>query len=260
MTALVLDADGGFATLAVVSAGAGGSSLQIARSAAAAACRVSRGFADRAGGEPDVLPQERCRGRLVSVDARRRRSGADVPAVDHVVGLAFDYFGDPQPPRLLASAGDGPRSRGRRTARRRPRPASGRSGYPPGENCVFARDGAGAVAAAACRARRRHDARRTSTPRSSPTARGVPTRRARTDGTPTCSDPGRRRHAARRIGGGRAARSRGRALLACGDVDRRAAASCPTARSASRCRRETSICRGDPCTFGANTARRSSSR
>jgi hypothetical protein len=48
-------------------------------------------------------------------------TNADLPVVDHVVGLAFEYFGDPQPP-----------------VRPRP-PALGvqPTTYPAGENCVF---------------------------------------------------------------------------------------------------------------------------
>ena len=54
---------------------------------------------------------------------------ADVPLVDHVVGLAFDYLGEPRPPALEAStASYGPA----------PPPADIQtSAYPPGENCGF---------------------------------------------------------------------------------------------------------------------------
>jgi prepilin-type N-terminal cleavage/methylation domain-containing protein len=57
-------------------------------------------------------------------------SGADVPVVDHLVGIAFDYAGEPRPPALSAagtsSYGPAPPAPGTRT-----------SGYPAGENCVF---------------------------------------------------------------------------------------------------------------------------
>jgi prepilin-type N-terminal cleavage/methylation domain-containing protein len=54
---------------------------------------------------------------------------ADVPLVDHVVALAFDYFGEPRPPALasgVASYGPSPPPAGVRT-----------SAYAPGENCGF---------------------------------------------------------------------------------------------------------------------------
>lgn len=54
---------------------------------------------------------------------------ADVPVVDHLVSLAFDYFGEPQPPILTGSGptyGPRPPARGLRT-----------TAYPAGENCTF---------------------------------------------------------------------------------------------------------------------------
>jgi prepilin-type N-terminal cleavage/methylation domain-containing protein len=62
-------------------------------------------------------------------------TNADLPVVDHVVGLTFEYFGDPQPPALRTVAGQidswatyGPKP-----------PAFGvqSTAYPAGENCVF---------------------------------------------------------------------------------------------------------------------------
>lgn len=57
--------------------------------------------------------------------------GADVPVVDHVVGLSFDYFGDPQPPLMRRPLTD---------------PAGPWTTYGPtppesGENCVFVANG-----------------------------------------------------------------------------------------------------------------------
>jgi type II secretory pathway pseudopilin PulG len=51
-------------------------------------------------------------------------SGSELPVADHVVGIRFDYFGDPLPP-------SGP-----------PPPPSGvqTTAYPPGENCAFTFD------------------------------------------------------------------------------------------------------------------------
>ena len=71
-------------------------------------------------------------------------TNADVPVVDHVVGLKFDYYGDPRPPRLRKPLADptGPWT----TYGPKP-PALGSRipghGYPAGENCVFQVDAAG---------------------------------------------------------------------------------------------------------------------
>jgi Tfp pilus assembly protein PilW len=62
-------------------------------------------------------------------------SGADVPVVDHVVALAFDYDAEPRPPSLAAgetSYGPAPPPVGTQT-----------TGYPAGENCVFQLDPVG---------------------------------------------------------------------------------------------------------------------
>lgn len=74
---------------------------------------------------------------LMSVDGT---SGVDVPVVDHVVALAFEYFGDPQPPLMrkpLAEAAGPWTTYG-------PKPATVVvAPFAPGENCVFADDGSG---------------------------------------------------------------------------------------------------------------------
>jgi prepilin-type N-terminal cleavage/methylation domain-containing protein len=65
-------------------------------------------------------------------------ASADVPVVDNVVGLAFEYFGDPEPPRMIRPLSDptGP------WTTYGPPPARGPSGpYVAGENCVFAANG-----------------------------------------------------------------------------------------------------------------------
>jgi hypothetical protein len=57
---------------------------------------------------------------------------ADVPAVDHVVGLTFEYDGEAQPPAIVgeeSSYGQAPPPVGQQT-----------SAYPAGENCFFQRD------------------------------------------------------------------------------------------------------------------------
>jgi prepilin-type N-terminal cleavage/methylation domain-containing protein len=67
--------------------------------------------------------------------------GPDVPVADNVVGLAFDYFGDPQPPRVLRPLTDltGP------WTTYGPKPlVIAVPPYAAGENCVFALDPLGA--------------------------------------------------------------------------------------------------------------------
>jgi len=73
---------------------------------------------------------------LIRYDGGR---GADVPVVDHLVGLTFEYFGEPLPPqmRLALSNPVGPWT----TYGPKPPPAAvATSAYPPGENCAFALD------------------------------------------------------------------------------------------------------------------------
>jgi type II secretory pathway pseudopilin PulG len=67
----------------------------------------------------------------------------DIPVVDHVVGIGFEYFGDPQPPALVKPLDDpqGP------WTTYGPRPSSGAvAPFGPGENCVFVDDGSGTPA------------------------------------------------------------------------------------------------------------------
>jgi hypothetical protein len=62
----------------------------------------------------------------------------DVPVVDHVVGLAFDYYGEPQPPTMLQPLSEvtGPGTT------YGPKPSvTPVAPYAAGENCVFMNDG-----------------------------------------------------------------------------------------------------------------------
>jgi type II secretory pathway pseudopilin PulG len=73
-------------------------------------------------------------------------TGAEVPVVDHVTALAFTYEGDPEPPALNGTPLTNPFGPWT-TYGPAPPPAvveSPGGGYPPGENCVFATDAAGA--------------------------------------------------------------------------------------------------------------------
>ncbi len=67
-------------------------------------------------------------------------SGPDVPVIDHVVGLAFEYFGEPAPPRMLRplSDGSGPWT----TYGPKPPPADTTvAPYTAGSNCLFEANG-----------------------------------------------------------------------------------------------------------------------
>lgn len=74
---------------------------------------------------------------LMSVDGA---SGVDVPVVDQVVALTFEYFGDPQPPLMRKPLADatGP------WTTYGPKPAiTAIAPFAAGENCVFAADESG---------------------------------------------------------------------------------------------------------------------
>ena len=67
-------------------------------------------------------------------------SGPDAPVVDHVVGLSFEYLGEPDPPRMRRPLSD---AGGPWTTYGPPPPAADTSAVPytAGSNCVFAANG-----------------------------------------------------------------------------------------------------------------------
>jgi len=69
-------------------------------------------------------------------------AGLDVPVLDHLVALKFEYFGDPDPPRLTGVPLSDPR--GPWTTYGPAPPERGKQiptgGYPEGENCTFGVD------------------------------------------------------------------------------------------------------------------------
>jgi len=70
--------------------------------------------------------------------------GADVPVVDHVVGLQFQYLGEAEPPAIVVGTGVAEPQR----VTYGPLPPDvgvTRTGYSPGENCAFGRTGGGAL-------------------------------------------------------------------------------------------------------------------
>jgi prepilin-type N-terminal cleavage/methylation domain-containing protein len=67
-------------------------------------------------------------------------ASSDVPVVDNVVGLQFEYFGDPQPPIMKKALAD-PTGPWTTYGPKPPPPTVTLPGYPAGENCVFKSDG-----------------------------------------------------------------------------------------------------------------------
>jgi prepilin-type N-terminal cleavage/methylation domain-containing protein len=66
----------------------------------------------------------------------------DVPVVDNVVGLSFEYFGEAQPPAPIRPLDD-PIGPWTSYGPMPPQPGVKSTGYPEGENCTFIRDGGG---------------------------------------------------------------------------------------------------------------------
>jgi hypothetical protein len=79
--------------------------------------------------------------RLSQLVTREGATGADVPLVDHLVDLRFDYYGDPLPPMFSVDPSGNPASLAT-TYGPVPPPLDQipADGYPPGENCTFAVD------------------------------------------------------------------------------------------------------------------------
>jgi Tfp pilus assembly protein PilW len=77
--------------------------------------------------------------------SREGATGSDVPVIDHLVALQFDYYGEPQPPRVLVPDAASILRSPKTTYGPGPPPlveSLPAGGYPPGENCLFAVDAA----------------------------------------------------------------------------------------------------------------------
>jgi hypothetical protein len=70
---------------------------------------------------------------------RAKGRGPAQPVVDHVVGLEFQYFGEPQPPRIIEGAPDSTSDDRSTYGPLPPEPDVTLEGWPAGENCVFTR-------------------------------------------------------------------------------------------------------------------------
>ena len=140
-TVLVYDATGHFDIFTLTSVSANGGTVVVNKPAGAAATTYKAGSKIvRAIDRTYSLKADAATNQyqLVSYDGS---SNADKPVADHIVGLKFEYYGDPQPPTLkkpacpasaiapCTSYGPQPPARGVQT-----------TAYPAGENCVFTVD------------------------------------------------------------------------------------------------------------------------
>lgn len=131
MTLLAYGEAGSHDTFSVLSASAESATLKITSRPAAAARPTYK------IGSKVVEAQVRTYSRKTTVSPPSDQlMRGDVPVVDHLVGLAFDYYGEPEPPILLPA---GP------TYGPKPPPLTVKAtAYPAGENCTFQIDaGAG---------------------------------------------------------------------------------------------------------------------
>jgi hypothetical protein len=136
MSVLVFDDTGAYDTFAVANIDAFGLNLQhnmpdSTKTYAAKSARIVQGTSRTLYLKADPVSSTY---QLMQYDGA---GGADVPAVDHVVGLSFEYFGDPQPPLMRRPLTDavGP------WTTYGPKPPDS------GENCVFVANGSPTPAA-----------------------------------------------------------------------------------------------------------------
>ncbi len=144
-TLLVYDDAGSFETFSVAAVDEVSAILQLASRPAASSAITFR------SGSAVVEAQARSyylkRDPLTSLSQLMRSDGsdsADVPVVDHLVGLTFEYYGEPRAPAVIRPASDptGPWT----TYGPKPPPLDiARTAYPAGENCAFQVDSSGAT-------------------------------------------------------------------------------------------------------------------
>ena len=131
-TILVFDATGSRGLFTIVSAIDGSYSLQVDRLSGAATTLAAGSTVAEVVQRTYSLKADQRTGiyQLMRYDGS---SNADAPVVDHLVGLVFEYYADPEPPRLVGPPGAPRTTYG-------PLPPDGgvqATAYPAGENCTF---------------------------------------------------------------------------------------------------------------------------
>ena len=127
MTLIVYDGAGHADTFSVLTVGAASAQLQITSRPTDAAFTTYRIGSNVVEAQVHTFS---LKASVLPPGAQLMRG--DAPVVDHVVGLTFEYYGEPQPPALVdgvATYGPTPPALDVQT-----------TAYPPGENCTFAVD------------------------------------------------------------------------------------------------------------------------
>jgi Tfp pilus assembly protein PilW len=133
MTLLVYDANGGFEAFTLATVDDASVQLQIASRPDSSSGMLFRAGSTVVEGRVDEYFLKAATAQLMHGDGTSR---PDTPTVDHVVGLAFEYFGEPRAPALIGTSDD-PAALRTTYGPKPPALDARTSTYPPGENCVF---------------------------------------------------------------------------------------------------------------------------
>jgi len=144
-TVLVYDPAGHFDTFTVTGAAANG--LTVSRDGSTeASTTFGAGSKVVAAVERTYQLKSDAASHQYQLVSRSPGANADVPLVDHVVALRFDYYGDPQPPALRTAICEPSPRLPCTTYGPEPPPLDVQtSAYPPGENCTFVLDPTGRI-------------------------------------------------------------------------------------------------------------------
>jgi hypothetical protein len=137
MSVLVYDDTGSYDVFPITSVIDGSAQMTISRPADAGATYAAGARVVEAVSHTYYLKTDTTTGisQLMRSDGA---ANADVPVVDHVVGLTFDYYGEPQPPTMMQPLSEVTGSG--TTYGPKPSP-NAVAPFAPGENCVFIDDG-----------------------------------------------------------------------------------------------------------------------
>jgi len=138
-TLLVYDRAGGFEAFTLAAVDDASAQLHIASRPESSSGMLFRAGSTVVEGRIDEYFLKAQTAQLMHGDGTGR---PDTPVVDHVVGLAFEYFGEPRAPALIGGGGDPAVLR--TTYGPKPPALDARTSmYPAGENCVFRVDATG---------------------------------------------------------------------------------------------------------------------